>query len=151
MTTARALAFDQDAGELAAVDQQVVRPFQRDALLKATDTAGDGVMHRERRDERQLGRAVGRRGVGQQQAGVKVAGLRHPFAAAAATTGTLPRRGDPQRPPLAGTRARQPVFIGRGDGVVTDEPRAGRSGCGVKLHQNSDRAAALAAASSGAG
>ena len=78
------LALDQDAGELAAVDQQIVRPFQRQPRGKARDAPGDRVVQRERRDERQLGGALRRRRIGQQQARVEIARLRHPGAAAPA-------------------------------------------------------------------
>ena len=47
------------------------------------------------------GAASGRRRIGQQQAGVQIAGHRDPRAAAAAAAGALLRGGDPQRPALA--------------------------------------------------
>ena len=101
-----ALALDQDAGELVAVDQQIVRPFQHEPRRP-----GPGCVRRWRRAARAprrttaRGRRVRRRRIGQQQARIEIAGLRHPGAAAPAAPRGLLVRGDPQRPALA--RARQ--------------------------------------------
>ena len=103
---ARPLALDQDAGELVAVDQKIIRPFQHQPIGQARDAPADGVVQRERRDERQLGKALRRRRIGEQQARVEIAGLRHPGAAAPAAPRGLALRGDPQRPALAVARQR---------------------------------------------
>ena len=63
-----ALAFDQDAGELLAVEQQIVRPFDRELRPQRRRRFGDRVMDRERGDEGELRPMLRRRGVGQQQA-----------------------------------------------------------------------------------
>ena len=52
---ADALAFDQDAGELGAVEQQIVRPFQRELAAQApARPSRDRVVHRQRRHEGQF-------------------------------------------------------------------------------------------------
>ena len=147
----RALAFDQDAGELVAVDQEVIGPFQQHAAGEARNARGDGVVQRQGSDERQFGKAVRRRRVGEQQARIEIAGLRHPGASAAAAARGLGFCGDPQRRALARARKPQRLLVGRADGVVSDEPRPGCLSRGVELHQNSDLAAAVAALISGAG
>ena len=108
----RPLALDQDAGELVAVDQEVVRPFQREPRRRGPECArSSGVVQRQRRDERQFRQALRRRRIGEEQAGVEIARLGHPGAAAPAAARGLAARGDPQRAALA--RARQPQRLPR--------------------------------------
>ncbi len=110
-----ALAFDQDAGELGARQQQVVRPFQLEHRPDLRGTLDDRVVNRKRRHERKLRPMLGRSRVRQQQAGVQIAGNRNPAASAPAAAGALSLRGDPQavhaRP--AASAARLPHWSSR--------------------------------------
>src|ERR1041385_9027766 len=93
----------------------------------------------------------GRRRIGEQQAGVEISRLRHPGIAAPAAPRGLPRRRDPQGTALPCPAARERLRVGRAEGVVSNQTDAGTLSVGMKLHQNSDFAAAAAAATSGAG
>jgi hypothetical protein len=112
---------------------------------------GNRIIHRKRCNERQLGRPLGRRWIGEQQADVEIARLRHPHAPAPAAARALAVRRDPQRPALALARQCQRFRVGRADRIALDEMHAGRQDRRIEPHQNSDFAAALAASSSGAG
>ena len=120
-----ALGLDQDAGELRAVEQQIVRPFelergtQRRRSLCRPHRARASADH-----EAELRQMRRRRRIGQQQAGVEIARLRGPDIAAPAAPGGLARRRDPQRPALPGARARQRLRVGRAERLVGDKPNA---------------------------
>ena len=68
------LALDENAGELGAAAEKIVRPFQRQSLPQRRRAGSDRVIQRQHGDERKLRRAVRRRRIGQQQRGVEVAG-----------------------------------------------------------------------------
>ena len=59
VAAADALRLEQDAGELGAVEQQVVRPFQLSCARKRGRRRADRVVHRQRRHEAELGRCAG--------------------------------------------------------------------------------------------
>ena len=85
-----------------------------------------------------------------EQACKQIAGLGGPGIAAPSAPGGLALRHDPERALLARTRARQSFGIGRAERVKRNETGA----CvrvGIKVHQNSDFAAAAAALMSGDG
>ena len=107
-TAVAALALDQDAGELVAGDQQIVRPFQGEPRRRGPGCAGDRVVHASAATNDSSAQRVRRRRIGQQQARVEIAGLRHPGRGRA---GRGPRsassRRDPQRPALARARHAQ--------------------------------------------
>ena len=93
-------ALEQDAGDLGAVDLDVVGPFQP-RLDGAARQLGYRLGQRQRRDQRQardLGHGSRRP---QQQGGVQVAGRRLPSAAVAAAAGRLLLRPDEQALGLA--------------------------------------------------
>ena len=145
------LAFDQDAGELLPAAKNVIRPFQRKLFAQRGGAIDDGVVNGKRGDERQLRRVFRRGRVANEQRGVEIAGRGNPcVAAAAAACGLLPRR-HPERTHFAAPRQRQSFGIGRRQGVVSRKTTTGRHGLWLKLHQNRDRAAALAAPTSGPG
>jgi hypothetical protein len=50
-----ALGLDQDAGELGAVEQQIVRPFQFEFQSVRRRGGADGVPHRQRHHKAQFG------------------------------------------------------------------------------------------------
>ena len=56
-----AFAFDENAGELGASQQQVVRPFHLEQRSELRRAGRHRVMQRERGNERQLRRVLGRR------------------------------------------------------------------------------------------
>ena len=131
----RPLALDQDAGELVAVDQQIVRPFQHEPRWR-----GPGCARRWRRAERAPRRTTARESA-PAAPDRSAAGSRRDCRAPTPRCGRggrAPRsgvlRGDPQRPALAGAREPQRLRVGRADRVVSDEPRPGR-------HSPWDRAA----------
>ena len=146
-----ALAFDQNTRKLSAAAENVIRPFQRQGIAQAGSELDDGVMNRESGDERQFRRAFGRRRIAQQERRVEIAGRGDPRVAAPAAARRLPLRGDPQRTALAATRQRQRFRIGRAQGFMARQAIACRSRRGIKLHQNSEWAAALATPTSGPG
>ena len=83
MTTASGrrprFALDQDAGELGAAEQDVVRPFEREASAPRRRTAGDRVdAARAPATKRELRRERRRRRVDQQQRSVEVARAARP-------------------------------------------------------------------------
>ena len=61
------LAFDEDAGELAAATKNIVRPFQREIRAQVPGAIEDGVVKRQRGDERQFRGAFRRRRIDQKQ------------------------------------------------------------------------------------
>ncbi len=94
---AKALAFQQDPGDLAAVAQHVVRPFQ----AKAGGQAGQRdqrVAQRRRRSEAAQRHNLGRARRLYDQGAVKVAGRAGPGPRPAPPPGGLPVSGDPGRP-----------------------------------------------------
>ena len=108
--------FEQDAGELGAVGQHVVRPFQFEAVAPARLSAAVGgngdapVGHDrvERVGQRQSGDEAERRGMlqvavlDQKQRRGEIALGRRPDAAAPAAAAFLPLRNDPQPAGIAG-------------------------------------------------
>ena len=73
------LAFDQDAGDLQPIEQQIVRPFQRQTLRDGrTGQVEDRLMQRQRRDEGNGGSDFGRRRIDQQERRGEIARLRCP-------------------------------------------------------------------------
>ena len=146
------LALDQDAGELVAVDQQIVRPFQHQPI-----GAGPGCVRRWRRAAPAPRRTTAR-------ASAPAAPDRSAAGSRRDCPAPTPRYGRAGRGPRSGACAMihsgprspsrasaQRLGIGRAERVVSDEPHAGRHRRGIELHQNSDFAAAAAASTSGAG
>ena len=84
-----ALAFDQEAREFFAREQEIVRPLDGELRLDGGGELGDRVMNGERGHERQFRPMLGGRRVGQQQARKEIALLRDPGAAAAPAPGAL--------------------------------------------------------------
>src|ERR1043165_3518655 len=113
--------------------------------------AGSRIPHREGHHETKLRQVCSGCRVRQQEARIEISRLGYPGRAAAAPPCGLPRGGDPQRPGLASAPARERLRIGRAEGVVSDQSDAGCFRIGMKLHQNSDFAAAVAAVTSGEG
>ena len=146
-----ALAFDQNAGKLSAAAENVVRPFQRQRSAQAGSEVEDRVMNRKRGDERQLRRLFRRRRIDEEERGEKIARRRYPFVAAPTAARRLPMRRNPQRTALAATRKLQCFRVGRAQGLLGCQPITCGSRRGIKLHQNSEWAAALATPTSGPG
>jgi len=146
-----ALTFDEDAGELGAAAEDVVRPFQRKLFAQRGGAVEDRVVHGKGGDERQFRRVVRRRRIVKEQRGVEIARQRRPFVAAAAPARSLLPRRHPQRAALAAARRRQRLRVGRSERVVCRQANARSDRRGIKPHQNSERAAALATPTSGAG
>src|SRR5262249_6071076 len=92
------------------------------------------VMNTERRDQRELGGAIGRGRIDQQQARIEVAALGDERTTTPAAPCRLLRRRDPQcavlAPPCRGER----LGIGGSDAVVKDQPKPGGNGGGIELH-----------------
>ena len=96
--------------------EHVIRPFQRQSLRERWDTRRRS-HHAARAPRRTTAAArdpAAPASVSSRR-GVEIAGLRRPGAAAPAAAGGLRCGGDPQRPALAGARARQRFGVGRAD------------------------------------
>ena len=126
-----AFPLEQDAGELGAVRDQVVRPFE----AKTGRVGGSGVVQGDGGDQRQSrrGRIVGAKP--HQGARMEVAGRRFPLPPLPPLAAGLALGAQPEA--LAGAFARQ-----RGEIVV------GGAGFGDRADQNSTAAAARVARSS---
>src|SRR5262249_24324425 len=79
-----ALPFDQDAGEFGTREQKIVRPLDRQPRLEIGGDLHHGIVDPKRCDERKLWPMLGCRRPREQQAGVEIAGRRHPRAPAPA-------------------------------------------------------------------
>ena len=114
----RGHALEQDARDLAAVQKQIVRPFQREGLGAAGER-DTGIEEREGGNEGAQGDGLGRLGRMQQERGREIAGGIGPWAAAAPARGGLAVGEDPGG---AGQRIRaaQRLGIGAVD-LVEDE------------------------------
>jgi hypothetical protein len=146
-----ALPFDQDAGELGVAAEEVIRPFQHQFSAQRGSAVEDRIIRGQCGDERQFGRMVRRCRLVEEKRGVEIARQRRPFVAApAAPRGLLPRR-DPERAALAAACRRQCFGVGRSERLVRRQANARRNRRGMKPHQNSEWAAALATPTSGAG
>ena len=145
------LAFDQNAGKLLPSAENVIRPFQRKFFAQRGGAIDDRVKNGKRGDERQLRCVLGRGRIANEQRGVEIAGRRNPCVAAPAAARSLLPRRDPERPRFAAPRQRQSFGVGRRQRVVGQKAKTGRRGRGIKPHQNRERAAALAAPTSGPG
>ncbi len=116
------VALDQDPGKLAAVEQQIVRPFEREPGGRETRAAIEHrVVQRQRRHETDFRRRSRGRDVGQQQARIEVPRFRHPGAAAPAAARGLQRSHDPERAALAQRSARERFGIGRAERRESNE------------------------------
>ena len=71
-TLRRLFALDQNAGELAAGTENIVRPFQLQRIPQTWRAVNDRVMNRKRGYEGGLRRACRRRGVGEEKCRVKI-------------------------------------------------------------------------------
>jgi hypothetical protein len=150
--------FQQDAGELGAVGEHVVRPFQLEAAAlssAAIDADADPASRRhrgERIGERQTGDEAERRrelelaGAGEQQRRGQIAVRRLPDAAASAAAALLAFRDDPKLAGIAAARALERHSVGRADRLVRLKPVPveGRSRRQLKSHQKNVLAAASA-------
>ena len=91
-------ALDQDASDLGAAEQNVVRPFKAQAAeLFRGQMAGYGIEGGERGDERELGGSAGAYAEAQPEGRVEIALRRVPAPAAAAAPFALLIRDDPER------------------------------------------------------
>ncbi len=89
------LALDQDSGHFGGVAQKIVRPFEAEARRERGGGLEKCIVERERRNERQLGRALRRRRITQQEARIEIAGLGDPCPPAPASPRGLPACRDP--------------------------------------------------------
>src|SRR5579863_2121413 len=89
----QAPALQQNAGELAAVGDEVVGPFEANA---AAAEVLDRATRRQPRDKAELGRVGDGAGIDEQRAAVKIAGRRAPLSSVPAAPGGLSVRDDPQ-------------------------------------------------------
>ena len=147
---AAALRFEQDAGELAAVDQQSFGHLKR-----AASRSGAGrqrVGERQRRDKAEL-RGARRRAAGpQQQRAVEIARRREPGAAAPAAPGGLLAGPDERAGRRAAAGQALGLVIGAADRLVADAADSRRQGRrGALIAANSDAAAASAPPTIGSG
>ena len=123
-----ALALDQDAGDLAAGAQHVVRPFECEAFSKRRAPPP-----RRRHGARgpatkpSCGAAAASAGSVSRQRGMKIARRRNPWPAAPAASGGLVPRDDPQRAAFAGAAAPQRFRVGRVDDIEMIDPGYRRS------------------------
>ena len=103
-----ARAFEQHAGDLAAFEQNVVRPFQQ-KLERASlgGNFGRGVVGDNTGKKRELRGGRERAVEANEEAREEIAVLGLPLAAVAATPSGLPQRPDPQRPRLAASPRRR--------------------------------------------
>ena len=147
----RPLAFDEDAGELGTAAKNVIRPFQREIGAQVRRAIEDGVVERQRGDERQFRGAFSRRRIDQKQRRIEVARLGNPRISPPATARGLLPGYDPERTVLAAARQRQRFGVGGFQRFMGCQPIARRHRRGVKLHQNSEWAAALATPTNGPG
>ena len=148
----KTLAFEQNAGELGACAEEVIRPFERKFFAQAGGAIEDRVMNGKRGDEGQFRRVfLGGRRIAEQQRGEKIAGRGNPLRPAAAAARRLPPRRDPQRTTLAAMRGRQRLRIGRRQRLVGHQAKTCSRCRGIKSHQNREWAAALAIPTSGPG
>src|SRR5271156_1637576 len=145
------LAFDEDAGELGAVAKNVIRPFQRQTGVQVRGAIEDRVMERQRGDERQFRRPFRQSRIDKKQRRIEVARPGNPGVAAPASARRLLPRHDPKRSALAAARQRQRFGVGGRKRLMGCQPIARRYRRGVKLHQNSEWAAALATPTNGPG
>ncbi len=129
------LRFEQDAGELGAIGEHVVGPFERDADLRvgAVDAVlarapraarrREGAVERDTGDEAERGGdrriAIGN----DQEAGGEIAGGRLPGAAAAAPARGLLQRGEPDLADIAGLSGAGRLGAGRADFVEAVKSR----------------------------
>ena len=144
------LQFEQDAGDLAAVQQQIVRPFAGEPG-KIWDEIAERIADRQGRGEPELRRAVGRAGRTPHQREIEIAARRSPFAPAPPAAGGL--RQGPHQGALRGTLARQGfgLVVGAAEGVARHQAPARRQ-LGHRGHRrNSAEAAASAPPTSGPG
>lgn len=132
--------LEQYAGELQAVEQQIIGPFYRQT--RGRDVALGGVIKRDCGDQRQ---GLRRRVIAAQAdeaADVEIAGRRGPIAAAPSAPGGLAFGAQPQAFGVAGGGELGDGIVGRagfGERDVADR-RCGRG------NQNSARAAAIVVA-----
>jgi hypothetical protein len=94
---------------------------------------------------------MGRRRIAEKERRIEIAGLGNPRIATAAATGGLALRRDPERPAVAGSRARQCFSVGGGKRLALEQARPGCLSRWIEPHQNNDFAAAVAAPTSGPG
>src|SRR5208283_6017176 len=86
--------FEQDAAELGAIEQNVVRPFEREAGLSRAEGA-QRLDRGDAGDEAELRRALGRDAVAQNETCMEIAGDGNPVPAEPSASPALPGRDDP--------------------------------------------------------
>lgn len=107
-------ALKQNSAELGAAMQNIIRPFDREALVPFEDIA-QRMGCRYPANKAKLCRPLRRGRIDEKKACIEVSGWRGPAAAAAAPPMGL-RAGDNPKPPgIAVSRARYRLVIGRGD------------------------------------
>ena len=125
MATAKrrlAVALDQDAGELLAAEQQIVRPFHLQRGPELRRAFAHRVMQRQRGDEGQLRRQRRRRRLARAAAWRRDCPAATPRRCRGGRGRRSALRGDPQRPALAGARKRQRLGIGGAERLVSFVP-----------------------------
>jgi hypothetical protein len=122
--------FHEDARELGAVDEEIVRPFQCQALGRLRCEGRNGIDHRHGRDEAELAGAPRLDEVTEENGCVEVALRRGPGPPAPAASRGLLAGRDPQ-PILAALEA---LRIRRAHAVEMDVPKAELVGVCSKLH-----------------
>lgn len=146
------MPLQQQAGDLGAVEQKVVRPFQQEARSTNSRHGLDSLMQGKPGDEAELwgGGHVAR--INQKQAGIEIARRRRPLPAVPPPTRQLLGCSDPELPWITVTRSLESIVVRRARRLKREKPIAGGLGLGRQMHdQNKERAAAPAALTIGAG
>src|SRR5579883_2294060 len=143
--------FKQDAGNLAAADQNVVRPFAaglREGWRELTQGIGDREPG-DKTERRRLARRAFRPG---QDRHIEIAGGRGPCATMTPAPGALLERPDDGSVFAAGQRQRLGLVVGAADARPGEKPVTRGQGRRRGRHfTNNDRAAVCAASITGPG
>ena len=148
------VTFDQDACELGSAAKHIVRPLEAQVIVQRRGAIEDRVMHGKRRDEGQVrarGAAAPDRSAAVSRRDFRAARLqalpRRPRPAVCSRAAIQSRRPRPRSLRGATTPRRWSMEAVRKPGGGNARPRQR----GIKLHQNRERAAALATPISGPG
>ena len=117
--------FEQEAGDLGAVEQQVVGPFQGEARRPDSRHLLHRLVQGKACDETELGCCGDLARVDQKQAGIEVALGRRPLPPMAPPARQLLGRGDPELSRIAGSSGLQGVVVRRVRRLERDKPVTG--------------------------